>query len=196
LTGTKSFVLDGSLADLVLVVGRTANGVSVFAVETPNANGLTTVPLQIVDLTRKQSKLNFEGTRARLVGADGRGWDAVSTMLDQAALARAGQIGGAQSVLDMAVDYGKVGYAFGRAIGSFQAMKHKCDDILMRLECARSGVYYAGRAADQGDDELPILASVVKASCSDAFVYAATENIQLHGGIGFTWEFPAHLYYR
>jgi alkylation response protein AidB-like acyl-CoA dehydrogenase len=198
LSGTKSYVLHGGLADLILVVGRTRQGVSVFAVDAEDAEGLQTTPLKTVDRTRKQTKMIFERTPARLVGDQGEGWGPVSTMLDKAAIGLgAEQAGGALRVLDMAVDYAKVRFAFGRPIGSFQGVKHRCADIFVKVECARSAVYYAGKVSDAGDsDEVLVLASLVKAYCSDAFLYAATENIQLHGGIGFTWEHPAHLYYR
>jgi alkylation response protein AidB-like acyl-CoA dehydrogenase len=172
--------------------------VSVFAVDASDAAGLEIVPLKTVDRTRKQTKMVFDRAPARLVGEQGDGWAAVSTMLDKAAIALgAEQAGAALRVLDMAVDYAKVRFAFGRPIGSFQGVKHRCADILVKVECARSAVYYTAKVTDSGDsDEGRVLASLVKAYCSDAFLYAATENIQLHGGIGFTWEHPAHLYYR
>jgi alkylation response protein AidB-like acyl-CoA dehydrogenase len=150
-----------------------------------------------MDQTRKQARLEFAGTPARLVGADGAGWSVLSKTLDLAAVALAAeQVGGAQKVLDMSVEYAKVRVQFGRPIGSFQAIKHKCADMLLEVESAKSAAYYAGWAAAEDSDELPTVASLAKAYCSDAYFHAAAENIQIHGGIGFTWEHDAHLYFK
>jgi alkylation response protein AidB-like acyl-CoA dehydrogenase len=196
LTGEKLYVLDGHLADLILVPARTSAGVSVFAVD-KGADGLTTTALSTMDQTRKQARVTFEGTPARLVGAEGSGWAAVSKMLDLAVVALAAeQVGGAQRVLEMAVDYAKVRVQFGRPIGSFQAIKHKCADMLLEVESAKSAAYYAGWAAAEDNDELPVVASLAKSYCSEAYFHATAENIQIHGGIGFTWEHPAHLYFK
>jgi alkylation response protein AidB-like acyl-CoA dehydrogenase len=196
LTGEKRHVLDGHVADLVLVVARTPAGVSVFAVDR-SAAGLTRTPVGTLDQTRKQAVIGCQDTPARLIGVDGGGWPAVSAMLDQAAVALAAEaVGGAQRVLDMAVDHATLRVQFGRAIGSFQAVKHKCADMLVDVESARSACYYAGWRAAAGDPELPVLACLAKAFCTEAYRNAAAENIQIHGGIGFTWEHPAHLYYR
>ena len=121
----------------------------------------------------------------------------LAAVLDRAAVALAAeQVGGAQRCLDMAVAYAKQRVQFGRPIGSFQAIKHKCADVLLEVESARSAAYYAAWCAAERSDELPAVASLAKAYCSDAYCHAAAENIQIHGGIGFTWEHPAHLYYR
>ena len=118
-------------------------------------------------------------------------------MLDLAAVALAAeQVGGAQKVLDMAVEYAKVRVQFGRPIGSFQAIKHKCADMLLEVESAKSAAYYAGWAAAEDNEELPVVASLAKSYCSEAYFHCAAENIQIHGGIGFTWEHPAHLYFK
>ncbi|HET7524264.1 MAG TPA: acyl-CoA dehydrogenase family protein [Acidimicrobiales bacterium] len=196
LTGEKLYVLDGHTADLVLVAARTSAGVSVFAVD-KGASGFSATPLSTMDQTRKQAKLTFDSTPARLIGTDGQGWAAVSKMLDLAAVALAAeQVGGAQKVLDMAVEYAKVRVQFGRPIGSFQAIKHKCADMLLEVESAKSAAYYAGWAAAEDNDELPVVASLAKSYCSEAYFHATAENIQIHGGIGFTWEHPAHLYFK
>ena len=196
LDGTKMFVLDGHTADLVLVAARTPGGVSLFAVES-DAAGLTRTPLATMDQTRKQAKLEFAGTPARLIGAEGEGWAVLERVLDLAAVALAAeQVGGAQMCLDMSVEYAKVRVQFGRPIGSFQAIKHKCADMLLEVESAKSAAYYAGWCASELNDELPSVASLAKAYCSDAYFHAAAENIQIHGGIGFTWEHPAHLYFK
>ncbi|MFA9564243.1 MAG: acyl-CoA dehydrogenase family protein, partial [Acidimicrobiales bacterium] len=141
--------------------------------------------------------LDFDNTPATLVGEDGKGWEVLSTMLDLAAVSLAAeQVGGAQIVLEMAVEYAKVRVQFGRPIGSFQAIKHKCADMLLEVESAKSAAYYAGWCASELNDELPSVASLAKAYCSEAYFHAAAENIQIHGGIGFTWEHPAHLYFK
>ncbi|HLH99610.1 MAG TPA: acyl-CoA dehydrogenase family protein [Acidimicrobiales bacterium] len=196
LTGDKSYVLDGQRADLLLVAARTPGGVSLFAVER-GAPGLVSEPLPTMDLTRKQARVTLSATPARLVGTEGGGWPALSTMLDLAAVALAAeQVGGAQRVLEMAVEYAKVRVQFGRPIGSFQAIKHKCADMLLEVESAKSAAYYAGWAAAESPEELPVVASLAKSYCSEAYFHATAENIQIHGGIGFTWEHPAHLYFK
>jgi alkylation response protein AidB-like acyl-CoA dehydrogenase len=196
LDGEKVYVLDGHTADLILVAARTPSGVSIFAVSR-GASGLSAEPLSTMDQTRKQARLTFGATPARLVGNDGAGWPALSHMLDLTAVALAAeQVGGAQKVLDMAVDYAKVRVQFGRPIGSFQAIKHKCADMLVEVESAKSAAYYAAWAVADHSDELPVVASLAKSFCSEAYFHAAAENIQIHGGIGFTWEHPAHLYFK
>jgi alkylation response protein AidB-like acyl-CoA dehydrogenase len=196
LTGTKSFVLDGHVANLIIVAARTSGGVSLFAVD-GDAKGLTRTSLSTMDQTRKQAKLDFAKTPARLIGTAGKGWDVLSTVLDLAAVALAAeQVGGAQKVLEMSVEYAKVRVQFGRPIGSFQAIKHKCADMLLEVESAKSAAYYAMWCASEMNDELPSVASLAKSYCSEAYFHATAENIQIHGGIGFTWEHPAHLYFK
>jgi len=196
LTGTKMFVLDGHTATLLIVAGRTGAGVSLFAVD-PTASGVTREALNTMDQTRKQARITFESAPARLIGADGAGWDTLGKTLDLAAVALANeQVGGAQKVLEMSVDYAKVRVQFGRPIGSFQAIKHKCADMLLEVESSKSAAYYAAWCAAEDNDELPVTACLAKAYCSDAYFHAAAENIQIHGGIGFTWEHDAHLYFK
>ncbi len=196
LRGEKLYVLDGVVADLVLVVARAGQDVGVFAVDA-RATGLIREPLHTMDQTRKQARLSFEDTPARLVGSLDGAQAAVSTMLDRCAIALAAEaVGGTQKVLDMAVAYAKVREQFGRPIGSFQAVKHKCAAMLVDLEAARSAAYYALWAASVDSDDVPVVASLAKAFCVDAFLAACGQNIQIHGGIGFTWEHPAHLYLK
>jgi alkylation response protein AidB-like acyl-CoA dehydrogenase len=196
LTGNKMYVIDGHVADLVIVVARTPKGLSLFAVD-GNAPGLVRTPLATMDQTRKQARLEFSSVPARLIGAEGEAEPAVTRILDLAAVALAAeQVGGAQRCLDMAVDYAKTRIQFGRPIGSFQAIKHKCADMLLEVESAKSAAYYAGWAAAEDSDELPVVASLAKSYCSEAYFHAAAENIQIHGGIGFTWEHDAHLYFK
>jgi alkylation response protein AidB-like acyl-CoA dehydrogenase len=196
LNGTKMFVLDGHTANLILVAAKTGAGVSIFQVA-GDAPGLTRTPLATMDQTRKQAKLEFADVDAKLLGTDGAGWTTLERVLDLAAVALAAeQVGGAQFVLEMAVQYAKDRVQFGRPIGSFQAIKHKCADMLLEVESAKSAAYYAGWCASELNDELPSVASLAKAYCSEAYFHAAAENIQIHGGIGFTWEHPAHLYFK
>ncbi len=196
LDGHKSFVLDGHTADLVLVVGRSSAGLSLFAVQ-GDATGLTRTPLATMDQTRKQARLEFGAVEARLVGSEGAAEPGLMKTLDLAAVALAAeQVGGAQRCLDTSVEYAKTRIQFGRPIGSFQAIKHKCADMLLEVESAKSAAYYAGWAAAEDSDELPVVASLAKSYCSEAYFHAAAEMIQIHGGIGFTWEHPAHLYFK
>ncbi|MGI5163455.1 acyl-CoA dehydrogenase family protein [Spirillospora sp. CA-253888] len=200
LDGTKSFVLDGHTADLLLIAARideqtTARPderIALFAVDA-TAPGLSRDPLPTLDQTRKLARLHLARVPARLVG-------------DQAALVRgtdvgvvalaAEQVGGAQRVLDMTVEYVKVRKQFGRAIGGFQAIKHRCADMFVQVESARSAVLQAALVADESPEELPAAAALAKSYCSDAYFHVAGEGIQLHGGIGFTWEHDAHLYFK
>jgi len=196
LDGHKMFVIDGHNANLVVVAARTAKGVSLFAVE-GGASGMTATPLATMDQTRKQARIEFSSTPARLLGEDGGAAGVLARTLDLAAVALAAeQVGGAQRCLDMAVEYAKTRIQFGRPIGSFQAIKHKCADMLLEVESAKSAAYYAGWAAAEDSEELPVVASLAKSYCSEAYFHAAAENIQIHGGIGFTWEHDAHLYFK
>lgn len=201
LTGEKMYVLDGHTAGLVLAAARTPGGVSVFAVEagaaSSGAAGVTATPLKVMDQTRKQARLTFDGAPARLVGTEGGAWPALSRMLDLAAVALAAeQVGGAQQVLDTAVAYARERVQYGREIGSYQAIKHKLADLLVEVESARSAAYYAAWAVAGDSDEVPAVASLAKSLCSEAYFHAAQDNIQVHGGIGFTWEHSAHLYFK
>ena len=204
LTGVKTFVLDGHTADLLLVAARAPEtageeGVSLFAVPA-GAAGLTRRALPTMDLTRKQAELRLDGVRvpasARL-GEEGHASRALARTLDLAAIAlSAEQVGGAERCLEMAVEYAKTRVQFGRPIGSFQAIKHKCADMLVRTESARSASYYAGWAAATDAPDLAAAAALAKVYCSEAYFHCASENIQIHGGIGFTWEHDAHLYFK
>jgi alkylation response protein AidB-like acyl-CoA dehydrogenase len=201
LDGEKMFVLDGHTADLVVVAARESgtsgeDGISFFTVA-GDANGLTRTALATMDQTRKQARLELSGVQAKRLGAPGKGWSALSKTLDQAAVGLSNEmVGGAQFVLESSVQYAKDRVQFGRPIGSFQAIKHKCADMLLEVESAKSAAYYSSWAAAEDNDELPVVASLAKAYCSDAYFHAAAENIQIHGGIGFTWEHNAHLYFK
>jgi len=196
LDGRKSFVLDGHTANLILVVARAGDALSLFAVPA-EASGLTRTALPTLDQTRKLARLDFAAVPATLIGSVGDGRAVLSRTLDVAAIAQAAeQLGGAQRALDMAVEYAKVRHQFGRPIGSFQAIKHRCADLLLEVESLRSAVQYAAAAVAEDSAEVPVVAALVKAYASDVYFHVAAENIQIHGGIGFTWEHDAHLYFK
>jgi alkylation response protein AidB-like acyl-CoA dehydrogenase len=204
LSGMKRFVIDGFAADLLLVAARAPGscgeeGISLFAVPA-STGGVVRRALPTMDATRKQAEIRLDRARvpaSALVGGEGLAWSTIQRTLDLALIAlSAEQVGGMQRCLDMAVDYAKTRVQFGRPIGSFQAIKHRCAEMLTRVESARSASYYAGWAAATDDPELPVLAALAKAYCSDAYFFCASENIQIHGGIGFTWEHDAHLYFK
>jgi alkylation response protein AidB-like acyl-CoA dehydrogenase len=196
LNGVKNYVLDGNTASLILVTAQTAKGLSLFAVA-GNATGLTRENLATMDQTRKQSRLTFADTPAVLIGADGGAETGIVRTLQKAAtLLAAEQVGGSQRVMANAVDYAKNRVQFGRPIGSFQAIKHKCADMLLEVESAKSAAYYAAYCSQENNDDLAVAASLAKSFCSEAYFHCAGENIQIHGGIGFTWEHHAHLYFK
>lgn len=203
-SGTKTFVIDGHTADLILVAARAPGtageeGVSLFVVPS-GAPRLERRLLPTMDSTRRLAEVRLDGVRlpaSALLGDEGRAAGPLRRTLDLAAIAlSAEQVGGADRCLEMAVDYAKVRMQFGRPIGSFQAIKHKCAEMLLRMESARSASYQAGWAAAAGDPDLSRLAALAKVYCSEAFFFCASENIQIHGGIGFTWEHDAHLYFK
>ena len=205
LSGQKRFVLDGAIADLVVIAARAegtsgAPGISLFAVPA-ESEGLARRPLSTMDQTRRLASLElhdlFVPAEARL-GAEGAAAPALQRILDLAAIAQAAeQVGGAQRCLDVSVRYAKEREQFGRPIGSFQALKHKCADMMVAVETARSAAYYAACVASEPDSpELPAVASLAKAWCSDAYFRCAAEAIQIHGGVGMTWEYDCHLHFK
>jgi alkylation response protein AidB-like acyl-CoA dehydrogenase len=192
LNGHKAFVVDGHSADLVLLPARTDAGLSMFAVSS-DSDGLTATRLPTMDPTRRQARLVLSDTPARLVGGE----SLLSRGLDLARVALAAeQVGGSQRALDMCVEYAATRHQFGRPIGSFQAIKHTCADLLVEVELARSAAYHAAAAASSHPAELPAAASLAAAYCADAYVHVAEENLHIHGGIGFTWEHDAQLYFK
>jgi alkylation response protein AidB-like acyl-CoA dehydrogenase len=194
LDGTKVYVLDGHVAGLVLVAAWADGEPALFAVD-GNAPGLRRAAVTTLDQTRRLACLEFAEVPARLVEREAR--PVLERALDLAAVALAAeQLGGAQRGLEMTVDYVKVRHQFGRPIGSFQAIKHRCADMFVLVESARSAVLQAAALADERPGDLPAAAALVKAYCSDAYFHVAAETIQLHGGIGFTWEHDAHLYFK
>ncbi len=196
LSGKKSFVIDGAIADLVLVVARSTAGPGLFAVDR-GAPGLRAEPMTTLDPTRAMAALTFDQVPAVLIGAEGQAGRLMSRVLDLACAALAAeQAGGARRCLEMSADYARTRFQFGRPIGSFQAVKHKCADMLVRVELAEATAREAARLADEAAAEFGVAAATAHICCSQAYLFAAAENIQVHGGIGFTWEHPAHLYFR
>ena len=199
LNGTKSYVVDGNLADLLIVAARRPgttgrDGLGLFALEA-KSSGVELAALQPMDPTRKIARIDFRGARAELLGEGGA--DAIARTLDQAAIALANEsVGGAQKLLDSAVAYSKLRVQFGREIGSFQAIKHKLADMLLDVELAKSAAYYAAQAAAVDDPEWPALASLTKAGASETYLETAKATIQIHGGIGFTWDNDTHLWFK
>ena len=199
LTGSRSFVLDGAQADLILVPAGTESGSALFTVDAAAARGLSRRPMRTLDPSRPQARLDFAATPGRLAGAVGAGAHAVRQGLAHATIALAAeQVGGAERCLEAAVEYAGMRRQFGRPIGSFQAIKHKCADLLILVESARSAARYAASVSSspESDEDLYAAAALAGAYCSTAYFTVAAENIKIHGGIGFTWEHHAHLYFR
>ncbi len=194
-TGEKWPVADGLAADILVVAARDGDDIALALVD-PAGPGVTRAALDTLDPGLPQARLALDAAPAEtLPGA--RGFDAIASLLDRAAVPAAfAALGGAQAALDAAVAYAKERQAFGRPIGSFQAIKHKLADVYVAIELARSNAWYACWALDQDGAALPLAAATAKVSADTAFFLAAKENIQTHGGIGFTWEADAHLYYR
>ena len=194
LTGEKTFVLDATVAELFYVQAETGFSVAIFAVDR-GAPGLSAFPLDTVDKTRKQATVTLSDTPGRRIG--GAGGPALKSALDRAAVALiAEQAGGAMHAMQMAVDYARTRYQFGRAIGSFQAVKHMCVDMLLEAQSALSAARHVAQAFDAAEAARFADLALAQAYCSEAFATVAANTIQVHGGIGFTWEHPAHLYLR
>ena len=201
LDGTKSFVLDGHTADLIVVLARRpgstgADGLSLFTAR-GNAAGMQRRRLESMDPTRKLARLELSGVEADLLGQDGAAYAPVQATLDIAAVCLANEmVGGADRLHESAIEFAKMRYQFGRPIASFQSLKHKAADMLLEIELAKSGAYYAAAAVDEGDPELPALASLAKAAASEAYMHTAIHAVQIHGGIGFTWDNDTHLWFK
>ena len=194
LTGTAGRVVDASAADVILVAARGSDGVGLYAVD---AGDTERTPLVTMDLSRPQADVAFDRAPARLLaGPDDTGRVITHALQVGAALMAIEQIGAAQHLLDLSVEYAKSRLQFGRQIGSFQAIKHRLADMLVDLEHARSTAYHAVWALTDGSDDPALAASIAQATCSAAFSRIAADTIQVHGWIGFTWEHQAHLYFK
>ncbi|MEN9856404.1 MAG: hypothetical protein RL186_708 [Pseudomonadota bacterium] len=195
-SGTKLPVTDGAIATHALVLAQHLGQSSLILVDL-GAKGVTRTPIKTLDPTRGHARVQFEKVEGEVLGQAGEGAAILSRLYDRAAVLLAfEQIGGAQACLDMAVDYAKGRYAFSRQIGSFQAIKHKLADIYVSLEIARSNAFYGAWALSSDAVELPLAAASARVAACEAFYLASKENIQTHGGMGFTWDVDCHLFYR
>ena len=197
LSGHKSFVLDGHTADLIVVVARTAAGIGFFTLG-GDAPGVTRRALKTMDATRKLARLEFRDAPASPLGAPGAAAEAAlaRTMLQAAAFLANEMVGGAERLREDSLAYAQMRMQFGRPIASFQSMKHKCADMLVEVELAKAAAYYAAAALDEGDADLAGVVSLAKAAASDAYVQTAIHAVQIHGGIGFTWDNDTHLWFK
>ena len=195
LDGTKTWVLDGHVANALLVAARTDDGLGLFRVDA-RAEGLSRALIPSLDTTRKLATVELAATPAKLVSRGDQTANLERALALTTCALAAEQVGGAQRCLEMATDYAKTRLQFGRPIGSYQAIKHKCADMLVTVEFAKSAAYAACFAAANDAPDLLEAAALAKAYCSEAFFKVAAENIQVHGGMGFTWEHPAHLYFK
>ncbi len=197
LTGEKLPVADGDVAGIALVLARDTDGALSLALADLQGSGVTRTSLESLDPSRSQAKLVFAKAPVEIVGAPGKGGELVEQVLDRAAVLMAfEQLGGAQRALEITREYAMGRYAFGRPIASFQALKHRFAELFCAIELARSNAYYGAWALSHGSDELPLAACGARVSASDAFDLAAQEMIQIHGGVGYTWEYDCHLFYR
>jgi alkylation response protein AidB-like acyl-CoA dehydrogenase len=193
-SGEKAWVLDGASADLVLVTARCDDGTGLFAVE---ADALSAEPLGMLDLTRPMARLRLDHAPATRVGEGDATVELLPGVLDRAAAALAcEQAGGVQACLELTVAHARERFQFGRPIGSYQAVRHKLSDMFVLAETARAVAHNAARALAEDDSDARVAVGIAKSWCSEAFLRAAADTIQLHGGIGFTWEHPAHVFFK
>ena len=203
LSGTKLFVHDAHNADVLVVPVRTGGagteGITMLLVER-TAKGVGVRVLKTMDQTRKLCEVTFDGVTVgadAVLGAVGAGWGLLDRLVDRAKVALCAEMcGGAQRVLEMSVEYAKVREQFGKPIGSFQAIQHKCANMMVQVESAKSATYYAAWAVANDVPEAHLAACMAKAYTSDAYRFVSAEGIQIHGGIGFTWEHDMHLYFK
>jgi alkylation response protein AidB-like acyl-CoA dehydrogenase len=195
-SGIKCPVPDGGAANLAVVVVKEGAGVSLALVNLDGA-GVSRTNLAAFDPSRPQAKLEFKNAPAERLGAAGQGAKIVSAVLDHAAvLLGYEQVGGAERALELTRNYTMSRFAFGRAIASFQALKHRMADVFCKIQIATSNGYFAAWALSNGNEELPVAAATTRVAASDAFTLASEELIQMHGGVGYTWEYDCHLFYR
>jgi alkylation response protein AidB-like acyl-CoA dehydrogenase len=196
LRGRARFVIDGASADVLLVLAGDDHARPRLFTVAAEAGGLARTPLDTLDATRKQADLDFEGVEASAAGPPASPESLARVLAGAAVALAAEQAGGAERTLEDAVSYAQLRQQFGRPIGSFQAVKHKCADMLMAAESAKTAAWYAAWAMATGADGAVAASRVAKAICSEAFLSNAGENLQVHGGIGFTWECDAHLHLK
>ena len=194
LSGEKIPVVDGDIADRAIVLAKDGTSAGLYVVDL-NGVGVDRNTVETVDPTRSQAKIKFSDAPAERLGDNG--WDLLENIQDRAAVLIAfEQVGGAEVALDMAKEYALDRHAFGRPIASYQAIKHRLADMYIQIELARSNSYYGAWALSIDAAELSVAAATARVSATEAYNFASKENIQIHGGMGFTWEFNCHLYYR
>ena len=195
--GSKLPVPDGDIADFAVMIANDKDGNARLYLVDLTATGVTRTTLTSMDPSRSQARLELDGVPVQPLGDEGAGLEELAVLLDKAAVLFAfEQIGGGQAALDMGMAYTKERYAFGRPVASFQAIKHKFADMFVALELARSNAYYGAWALSCDAPDLPLAAATARVGATDACYLITKENIQAHGGMGFTWEFDCHLYYR
>ncbi|HUB14257.1 MAG TPA: acyl-CoA dehydrogenase family protein [Acetobacteraceae bacterium] len=196
ISGSKWPVPDGGIAQIAVVAVRDGSGVSLALVDLASP-GISRSALPMVDPSCDHAKFEFTNAPATVLGSSGQAWDIIRRVLDRAAVLTAfAQVGGATACLEMATAYAKERFAFGRPIGSFQAIKHKLADVYVAIELARSNAYFGAWTLETDAAELPLASATARVSATDAFFLAAKENIQVHGGVGYTWDYDCHLFYR
>lgn len=198
MTGTKIPVVDGDIANVIIVAAKSASGdgASLYIVDMAQ-DAVSSEQVRTLDPTRSHAKLDFKGAKAELLGVDGGGWGQLQKLYDRAAVLFAWeQVGGADVALEMAKDYAMGRFAFGRAIASYQAIKHKLANMYVKNTLARSNCYYGAWALSTNAPDLPLAAATARVAGIQAYYFASKENIQTHGGMGYTWEFDCHFHYR
>jgi alkylation response protein AidB-like acyl-CoA dehydrogenase len=196
LDGEKIPVIDGDSAGLAVVLTGSAAGPSLVLVDL-EGEGVTRTALESFDPSRSQAKIHFSGAAAEPLGEEGRGAELTSRLLDRAAVLMGWeQIGGAERTLELTREFTMSRYTFGRPVASYQALKHRLADLYSAIQIATSNGYYAAWALSEDNDELPVSACSTRVAASDAFCLGTAEMIQMHGGVGFTWEYDCHLFFR
>ena len=196
LSGAKTAVADGDIADIAIVPAKSAGGLSLALVEL-DAGGVERKRLTSFDPSRSMASLRLDGAPAELLGAEGEGAELLDRVLDRAAVLMAfEQVGGAERAFELTVEFAQGRYAFGRPISSFQALKHRMADMWVEVQLARSNTYYGIWALSNEDEELAIAAAAARISACKAYELQTTEMIQIHGGVGFTWEYDCHMFFR
>lgn len=196
ISGRKLIVPDGGIADIAIVLVRDGDDLSMVIADL-NDNSVIRANVETVDPSKNSSSITFNNTSAEVLGEPGNGWSMLQNIYNRAAVLFAfEQIGGAQKALDMAVEYAKQRFAFGRPIGSFQGLKHMMADMYVALKLAESNCFYAAWALENDSEDFVVAAATARISATQAFQLCSRDNIQVHGGMGFTWEVDCHLFYR
>ncbi|MEM8766203.1 MAG: acyl-CoA dehydrogenase, partial [Pseudomonadota bacterium] len=197
LSGTKIPVPDAGIADVAIVLAKSGKRASLYLVSMDQGSKTAVKPVQTLDPTRGHGQIKFKNAKAELLGKAGKGMELLDALLDRAAVLVAWeQVGGAQAALEQGKEYAMGRYAFGRPIASYQAIKHKLANMYVKNTLARSNCYYGAWALNTDSDELPLAAATARVSAIQAYYFASKENIQTHGGMGYTWEFDCQFFYR